>query len=139
MTPQEITRVRTSFAKVAPIAPQAAELFYGRLFEIAPEVKPLFAATDLKEQGRKLMGTLTFVVGALDRLDELVPAAQNLAVRHTDYGVKNEHYAPVGAALLWTLDQGLGDAFDAETEAAWTKAYSTLSAVMIDAANAQAA
>lgn len=118
---------------MVPIAATAAELFYGRLFEIAPEVKPLFK-TDLKAQGVKLMKMLGTVVNKLEDLDEIVPAAAALAQRHVGYGVKPEHYAPVGAALLWTLEQGLGDAFTAEVKAAWAEAYGILSEAMIGAA-----
>jgi hemoglobin-like flavoprotein len=133
MTPEQITLVQSSFAKVEPIAATAAELFYARLFEIAPEVKPLFKG-DMTEQGVKLMSMLGTVVRGLNRLDALVPAAQNLARAHVAYGVQPEHYAPVGAALLDTLAKGLGDAFTSETKAAWETAYGILSKTMIDAA-----
>lgn len=133
MTPDEIDRIQASFAKVAPIADTAAGLFYGRLFEIAPDVMPLFKS-DMTEQGRKLMATLSVVVHGLGDLDRIVPVAQTLARRHVAYGVRPEHYQPVGAALLWALDQGLGDAFDPETEAAWARAYGLLSDVMVAAA-----
>lgn len=140
MTPDQIQLVQTSFAKVVLIAEEAAELFYGRLFEIAPDVKPLFTS-DQKQQGRKLMTTLGVVVNGLSDLDSVLPAAKDLAGRHVDYGVTREHYAPVGEALLWTLEKGLGDAFTDDTKVAWTAAYTTLSSVMIDAAysNAEAA
>jgi len=133
MTADEIALVRDSFAKVAPIAETAAGLFYGRLFETTPEVKPLFRG-DMKEQGRKLMATLAVVVKGLDNLPAIVPVAEALARRHVDYGVLPEHYASVGVALLWTLGQGLGEAFTPEVEAAWTQAYTTLSGVMVAAA-----
>jgi len=134
MTPQEISLVQSSFEKVVPIAPQAAALFYGRLFETFPDVKPLFKG-NMDEQGNKLMATLTTVVRSLDKLDSILPAVQNLAVRHIAYGVRPEHYAPVGAALLWTLEQGLGADFTPETASAWAKAYGVLSTAMIEAAN----
>src|SRR5690606_29205002 len=105
MNPEQIKLIQESWAKVVPIAPTAAQLFYERLFETAPEVRPLFK-TDLKDQGAKLMKMLGTIVARLDHLGELVPAAQALAVRHVAYGVKAEHYAPVGAALLWTLGRG---------------------------------
>lgn len=130
MTPQQIAMVQQSFAKVAPIADKAAELFYGRLFEIAPEVKPLFAG-DMKEQGRKLMATLSTVVGGLTKLDAILPAASALAKKHVAYGVKPAHYEPVGSALLWTLERGLGPAWTPELKEAWTAAYGTLSGFMI--------
>jgi nitric oxide dioxygenase len=133
MDATQIDLVQQSFAKVVPIAPAAAKLFYGRLFEIAPEVKPLFK-NDMDEQGRKLMMTLGVVVNGLKRLDEIVPVAQKLAIRHVDFGVKAEHYMPVGVALLWTLHQGLGDGFTPEVELAWTQAYTTLAGVMVAAA-----
>ncbi|MEM1307273.1 MAG: globin domain-containing protein, partial [Pseudomonadota bacterium] len=91
MTPDDIARVQASFAKVAPIADDAAALFYGRLFEIAPEVKPLFKG-DMAEQGAKLMATLKVVVDGLNDLDAVLPAARALAVRHVDFGVEAQHY-----------------------------------------------
>lgn len=139
MTPDQIAVVQTSFAKVVPISETAADLFYGRLFEIAPQVKPLFQSTDIKEQGKKLMATLAFVVGGLNDLSAILPAAKALAVRHVDYGVKAEDYGPVGEALIWTLGQGLGEDFTAETRDAWLAAYSALSDVMITEAYGQAA
>lgn len=134
MTPDQVSEIRASFSKVAPIAEQAAALFYGRLFEIAPEVRPLFQASDMKEQGRKLMGTLAVVVKGLDDLPALMPAVNALAVKHNGYGVTAAHYAPVGAALLWTLEQGLGEGFTPAVRDAWTNAYGTLSGAMIAAA-----
>jgi nitric oxide dioxygenase len=132
MTPQQIERVQSSFAKVVPIAPQAAALFYGKLFETNPEVKPLFKG-DMAEQGAKLMATLNTVVRSLDRLDEILPTVKMLAVRHVAYGAKPEHYTAVGAALIWTLEQGLGEGFTPETREAWLTAYTALSGVMIEA------
>ena len=133
MTPNQIALVQQSFSKVAPISEQAAKLFYGRLFEIAPEVKPLFRH-DMTEQGRKLMATLAVVVGGLTKLETVLPAASALAKKHVAYGVKPQHYTPVGAALLWTLEQGLGPDWTPELAEAWTAAYTTLSGFMIDEA-----
>jgi hemoglobin-like flavoprotein len=131
MTPEQVALVQTSFAKVvAPIADQAAALFYGRLFEIAPEVRPLFRG-DMAEQGRKLMATLAVVVNGLGNLETILPAASALAQRHVGYGVKAEHYQPVGAALLWTLERGLGPDWTPAVADAWTAAYTTLSGYMI--------
>ena len=114
MTPDQIKAVQESFAKVVPISEQAAALFYGRLFEIAPAVKPLFRG-DMKEQGHKLMATLAVVVGGLSNLQAILPAASALAKRHVGYGVSAADYAPVGEALLWTLERGLGARLDAGT------------------------
>ena len=133
MTPSQVQLVQESFAKVAPIADQAAQLFYGRLFEIAPEVKPLFRS-DMTEQGRKLMGTLAVVVRGLSDLSSILPAASALAKKHVTYGVKPSHYTPVGAALLWTLEQGLGPDWTPPLAEAWTTAYGVLSGYMIDEA-----
>jgi hemoglobin-like flavoprotein len=133
MTPSQIADIQASFAKVAPIADEAAALFYGRLFATAPETRALFTG-DMTIQGQKLMGALTTVVDGLGDLDAVVPVAQQLARRHVAYGVKPQHYAAVGAALLWTLEQGLGDAFTTDLRVAWAEAYGVLSGVMIAAA-----
>lgn len=138
MTPDQIKAVQESFSKVVPIAEQAAALFYGRLFEIAPAVKPLFRG-DMKEQGRKLMATLAVVVGGLSNLQAILPAASALAKRHVGYGVSAADYAPVGAALLWTLERGLGPDWTPELAAAWSTAYGVLSAYMIDEAYGRSA
>lgn len=136
MTPEQVALVQTSFQKVLPIGPQAAALFYGRLFETDPSTPPLFAGKDMKEQGRKLMAALGMVVAGLTRPETVVPAAQALAKRHVGYGVTEAQYATVGAALLWTLGQGLGEGFTPEVEAAWAAAYTLLAGVMTEAAKA---
>jgi nitric oxide dioxygenase len=140
MTPEQVTLVQQTFGQVAPIADKAAEIFYDRLFEVAPAVKPLFQA-DMAEQRRKLMATLAAVVRGLSDLPSILPAASALAKRHVDYGARPEHYPVVGAALLWTLERGLGPQWTPEAAAAWTAAYSTLSGFMIEQAygSAQAA
>jgi nitric oxide dioxygenase len=132
-TPRQIELVQDSFALVLPVTALAADEFYRRLFIIAPETKPLFRG-DMADQGKKLFLTLAAVVDALDRLEDILPVATSLAVRHVAYGVKVAHYEAVGLALVETLAAMLGSAFDAETEAAWLCAYGILSAVMIDAA-----
>jgi len=136
MTPEQVTLVQSSFAKVAPMSEQAATLFYGRLFEIAPQVKPLFK-NDMTEQGRKLMTTLGVVVNGLTRLEAVLPAASALAKKHVSYGVEPGHYTVVGEALLWTLEKGLGDDWTKDTAEAWTTAYTTLSGYMISEAYGQ--
>lgn len=133
MTPEKIALVQESFAKVVPIADQAAVLFYDRLFDIAPEVKPMFHG-DMAEQRRKLMATLGVVVAGLTRLETVLPAASALAKKHVTYGVKDEHYPIVGSALLWTLEKGLGDGWTLDVAEAWTTAYGTLSGYMISEA-----
>jgi hemoglobin-like flavoprotein len=133
MTPDQVKLVQESFAKVVPISETAAELFYGRLFEIAPQVKAMFPA-DMTEQRRKLMMMLAAVVNGLGDLPSILPAASALATRHVSYGAKAEHYPVVGAALLWTLEKGLGDGWTHDVAAAWTTAYGTLSVYMISEA-----
>ena len=133
MTPKQIALVQQSFEKVAPIADQAAKLFYERLFVTMPHLRSMFK-NDIDAQGRKLMATLGTVVSNLHQLDTVLPAARDLAIRHVGYGVRPEHYEPVGGALLWTLEQGLGPDFTRETAEAWRAAYSALSAEMIAAA-----
>jgi hemoglobin-like flavoprotein len=133
MTPDQVTLVQQSFAKVAPISDQAAVMFYDRLFEIAPQVKELFP-TDMAEQRRKLMATLAIVVNGLASLETILPAASALATRHVAYGAKPEHYPVVGSALLWTLEKGLGAAWTKDVAEAWTAAYALLSGFMINQA-----
>src|SRR5215472_6010455 len=107
MTPRQVTLVQESFAKIVPIREQAAALFYNRLFAIDPSTRPLFRG-DMKSQGAKLMAAIGAVVESLDRIDTIPDDLRTLARRHHRYGVREEHYASVGAALLWTLEQGLG-------------------------------
>jgi hemoglobin-like flavoprotein len=133
MTPDQVTLVQQSFAKVAPISEAAAVIFYDRLFEIAPSVKSMFPA-DMTEQRKKLMAMLAVVVGGLGNLESILPAASALATRHVSYGAKAEHYPVVGAALLWTLQKGLGESWTPDVAAAWTAAYGTLSGFMISQA-----
>jgi hemoglobin-like flavoprotein len=130
MTPDQVKLVQQSFAEVAPIADPAAAMFYERLFETAPAVRPLFHG-DMAEQRRKLMATLATVVGGLGNIETVLPAASALAKRHVDYGVRPEHYDCVGAALLWTLERGLGARWNSELAAAWSAAYGSLSRFMI--------
>lgn len=137
MTPQQISLIQSSWAAVVPIQDTAAGLFYQRLFALDPDVRPMFKG-DLKSQGKKLMQALGFIVNSLTKLEELVPVAQDMARRHVGYGVKAEHYDTVGAALLWTLEQGLGSAFTDDTKTAWATAYGILAGVMKEAAYAPA-
>ena len=134
MNPTDIDLIRTSWSGVEPIADTAAGLFYGRLFELDPAIERLFRRTDMAAQRKILMQTLTVVVKSLDKLEQLVPAVQALGRRHAGYGVRESHYATVGEALLWTLEQGLGASFTPPVRAAWAEAYGILASVMIAAA-----
>jgi hemoglobin-like flavoprotein len=133
LTVHQKTLVQDSFAIVAPIADDAAALFYGRLFELDPSLQRMFRG-DMAEQRRKLMQMLTAAVKGLDRLDQLVPVVKDLGRRHATYGVEDRHYETVGAALLWTLEKGLGKAFTPETKEAWATVYGILATTMQDAA-----
>ena len=133
MTPEQVALVQQSFAQVVPIADKAAEMFYDRLFELAPAVRPLFRG-DMAEQRQKLMATLAAVVGGLSDLPGVLPAASALAKRHVGYGARPEHYAVVGETLLWTLERGLGSHWTPQLAAAWTAAYAILSGFMIEEA-----
>jgi hemoglobin-like flavoprotein len=133
VTPTQIELIRASWTKVEPIADTAANLFYGRLFTLDPSVRPLFSHTDMDKQRKVLMQTLAVVVKSLDKLEQLVPAVQALGRRHAGYGARAKDLDTVGAALLWTLDTGLGRDFDPDTREAWATAYGVLASVMIDA------
>jgi nitric oxide dioxygenase len=133
MTPEQAKLVQQSFSRIVPIADKAAVIFYDRLFEIAPQVRSLFPS-DMEEQRGKLMATLTAVVGGLTNLPLILPAASALARRHVSYGARAEHYPVVGAALLWTLEKGLGEGWTPDVADAWKAAYATLSGFMISEA-----
>ena len=134
MTPSEKQVIRSTWAAVEPIQDAASDLFYARLFGLDPRLAELFAETDMRRQGRMLMQTLAIVVKSLDDLAVVVPAVEMLGRRHVGYGVQVEDYAIVGEALLWTLEQGLGEAFTPEARDAWAGAYGVVSTVMIAAA-----
>ncbi|MEP7338229.1 MAG: globin family protein [Acidobacteriota bacterium] len=133
MTQTQKQLVQTSFAQVLPIADTAAALFYGRLFELDPTLRPLFKS-DLPEQGRKLMQMIGMAVKWLDRWEQLAPVLGELARRHEAYGVRAQDYDTVGAALIWTLEKGLGAGFTPEVKAAWVAVYTRLAATMQAAA-----
>lgn len=133
MTPQQIELIRRSFTLVAPMADEAAGLFYRKLFEHAPELKPLFIG-DLRSQGRKLMDMIGAAVKLLDRPESLVPVLAQLGARHAGYGVQAGDYRSVGLALMATLEEGLGADFDEPTRAAWGAMYALVSTTMMAAA-----
>jgi hemoglobin-like flavoprotein len=135
MTPECIALVQASFAEMLPIADRAAAVFYERLFVLDPTLRSLFHG-NMQEQGRKLMAVLKLAVAGLSRLEELLPLVRQLGVRHRGYGVTETHYATVGEAFLWTLEQGLGERFTPEVRAAWSSAYTLLADTMRTAATA---
>jgi hemoglobin-like flavoprotein len=133
MTSEQIDVVQRTWRQVLPIADGAARLFYGRLFALDPSLRPMFRG-DMDEQGRKLMATISLVVDGLRRLPELLPRVHELGRRHAAYGVRDEHYDMVAVALLWTLEQGLGESFTPAVREAWSRAYDVLSSAMQEAA-----
>ena len=133
LTNEEIKAVQSSWEKCVPIADKAAELFYGKLFELDPDLKPLFKG-DMQEQGKKLMTMITVAVNGLNDLEKIVSAVKALGVRHVGYGVKDAHYDTVGSALIWTLGKGLGEEFTDALKAAWIKVYTLLATTMKGAA-----
>lgn len=130
MTPEQARLVRATWQQVVPIADTAARLFYERLFALEPEIQLLFAHVDMREQRAKLLKALGAVVGSADRLHVLGPALEELGRRHAAYGVEDRHYEVVGAALLATLELGLGEAFTQPVREAWTAAYSGVATIM---------
>ena len=129
MTPQQIELVKKTWVMVVPIADKAAELFYGRLFELEPSYRQMFK-NDMTEQGKKLMKTINIAVEALDDVEPLVPTLKQMGADHAGYGVVDRDYNVVGAALLWTLEQGLGEAFTDEVRNAWATVYDVLAGTM---------
>ena len=129
MTPQQIQLVQSTWKMVVPIADTAAVLFYDRMFVLDPSLAPLFG-NDMAEQRRRVMTMIGVAVTGLTRVDTIVPVLKGLGARHVGYGVKDEHYATVGSALLWTLQIGLKEKFTPEVREAWAAAYTLLSDVM---------
>jgi len=125
--------VQGSFKDIAGIADDAAVLFYQRLFELDPSLRPMFRG-DMTEQRKKLMQMLTAAVKGLDRLEQLVPVVRDLGRRHATYGVSDAHYDTVAEALLWTLEMGLGRGFTPEVREAWVAVYTLLATTMKEAA-----
>lgn len=132
MTNEQINLVKATFEKIEPLSETVADIFYGRLFELDPNLRHLFKG-DMKEQGRKLMQMIGLAVRGLDRIEELIPVVQSLGARHAQYGVKENHYETVAEALLWTLEKGLGADFTFETKVAWSAVYGLLAQTMKNA------
>ena len=134
MTTNNIALVKASWAQVASMDQvTVGGLFYNKLFETLPEVKPMFARTPIPEQSKKLLTMLAYIIARLDTLEDILDEVKKLAQRHTHYGVTETHYAAVGTALLWTLKQGLAGQWNNELKEAWTEVYTTLAGAMMDA------
>ena len=138
MTPTQVELVQTSFSRLQPTAAKVGRIFYERLFELDPALRLMFRG-DMEEQSRKLMHMLATAVAMLKRPEQLLPVVESLGRRHASYGVVDEHYVKVGAALIWTLQRGLGEAFTAEVCDAWVGMYEWVTATMRSAAAVAAA
>lgn len=136
MHSKQIQLIKDSWSQVMPIADETGRLFYQRLFEINPNLQPLFEG-DADEQINKLMSTLNLAVMGLDKLDEIIPAVEELGIRHAEYGVTTEHYAVVGEAFIWTLNKQLKEDFNNELKQAWLNVYNELASIMINAPSRQ--
>jgi hemoglobin-like flavoprotein len=137
LSPHTVELVQRTWSQVLPISDAAASLFYDRLFEMDPSVRPLFKS-DMAQQKKKLMQTLSVAVDGLANPQRLIPVLEQLGARHVGYMVQEHHYGLVGEALLWTLREGLGDSFTPEVESAWREVYGLVSSVMKKAASSAA-
>ena len=129
MTPEQKTLVQTSFTQLVPNSDSAARFFYNRLFQLDPNLRPLFKG-DMQEQGRKLMHMLSVAVRGLDQPDTLIAPLHALGTRHVEYGVTRDHYETVGKALIATLEAELGPEFTRETRDAWLTVYNLVASAM---------
>lgn len=133
MTNLQIEMVKGSWSSVATLDPiLVGDIFYKRLFQLCPEVKPMFRH-NLAEQSKKLLHMLSYIINKLNHIDDILHEVKNLARRHVKYGVQQYHYEAVGAALLFTLEQGLDKSWTKDLADAWTTCYTLLSSAMIDA------
>lgn len=134
MNPHAERIIRESWTTLVPIRAQAAALFYTRLFEIDPTAKALFDGKPMHVQHEKFLQTIDMLVQMLDYPPQIIEELQALSRRHVGYGVLVPHYETVGAALLWALEQGLGDQWNAEMKRAWAELYLFIAGVMTRAA-----
>ena len=129
MAPRQKALVRTTFDEIVPIAETAAAIFYTRLFELDPSLRPMFSI-NLDVQGRKLMEMIAAVVHGLDDIEALMPTVRALGKRHAGYGVQDDRYETVAVALLSTLELGLRAALTAEVREARETVYLLLADTM---------
>ena len=135
VTPEQIELIKDTWSQVVPIADTASKLFYDRLFQVSPHIAPMFDGVDMPAQRQKLVQAINMVVVSLEKIDTLLPVIRDLGKRHVGYGVEAAHYDDVGAALLWTLGTGLGEAWTVEAKTAWSNAYGLLASVMLEGAD----
>lgn len=133
MRPEQIALVQRSWRSVALVGDTAAEMFYGKLFSLDPGLRPLFR-NDLRDQGRNLTAMISVAVHSLARPEKILGAVRQLGARHVAYGVREEQYAQVRVALLWMLEQVLGEAWTPEVRDAWSATYDFLAGAMLEGA-----
>jgi hemoglobin-like flavoprotein len=130
LTPERERLVQETWRKFSPVADEHARYFYDKLYELDPEVRPLFASTDMDEQRHRLMETIGYLVSQIGNTDRFVTDCVALGRRHAGYGVRDSDYDAAGIALLWTLERALGPAFTPEIRDAWTEAYHAMASIM---------
>lgn len=134
MTQSEKQMIRDSYEQIRTYQESVFMLFYGRMFQLDPSIKPMFK-NDMREQSKKLVDTLDILVGSLDGLEKLLPAVRELGRSHAGYGVKPHHYETLASAMLWAFGQALSGSFPPEVRAAWRKVLELVSSEMIAAGN----
>ena len=133
----DLEALETSFDLVAPRGDELMDVFYARLFEAAPGVRPLFAGTDLQRQKTMLLGTLVLLRKSLRNLDAIVPKLHELGARHVRYGAQPEHYPVVGEALIASMAEIAGDEWRSEYAQAWAQAFELVAGAMIAGAQSE--
>lgn len=132
MTKYNFERVRKSWDIISKIDFEiVGGAFYIRLFEIAPDLRPMFRRTSMAGQSVKLGCMLSYIISKHEHMDDILEEVKFLGERHTGYGVKDEHYKVIGEALLWVLEQGLGAYWTEELQVAWKEFYEELSTRMM--------
>ncbi len=131
----KVELLEQSFEKVKPQADAFITSFYDNLFTDYPAAKPLFAHTNMAEQGNKLLASLVLVVENLRKPDVLSNTLRGLGARHVKYGALPEHYPLVGNTLLKTFEQYLGADWTPATRQAWVEAYGAITEIMLDGAD----
>jgi hemoglobin-like flavoprotein len=133
-----IDALETSFDHIAARGDELVDVFYQRLFAVAPGVQPLFADTDLKRQKGMLLATLVLLRRSLRDLDSVTPKLRDMGARHVRYGARPEHYPVVGEVLIASMAEIAGDAWTLEHELAWTEAFAVVAGVMLEGADSVA-
>lgn len=132
-----IALIQDSFAKAKPAALDIADRFYEHLWTDYPDIKPLFATTDMDGQKKALVNALTYVVDHLNAPDKLTSYLKGMGARHVDYGARDEHYAWVGHALLKTFEEAFGRLWNQDLADNWSKAYATIAQLMQEGARSR--